>query len=181
MILVSLCVSTASIDTAWAASPKTACEASKSSKRVSLRITLKNFLSPNLLQLVRLGLPGEFRIKTRLMRSRDYWFDDAVASTTTRLEAKWHDRLGLILGGSNIVRDTKAISIPIISLGRGQTLSGSLYVEVDVRLRIITQTSLGDTRRWLKGAKQSGSMGKWIMKQVVEDLTRSDGTSCRAR
>ena len=181
LVLVALCVSTASIDSAWAASPKTECEAAKSSKRVSLRIKLQNFLNPNLLQLVRLGLPGKLRIKARLMRSRDYWFDDSVESSTTHVGVRWHEGVGLVLGDSSIVRDTKFFSIPVISLGRGKKLSGSLYVEVEVRLRIITQSSLGQTRRWLKGATKSGSMGKWVMKQVVEDLTRSDGTSCRAR
>lgn len=181
LVLVVLCVSTASINSAWAAGPKTKCEASKSSKRVSLRIELQNFFSPNLLQLVRLGLPGSIRIKARLMRSRDYWFDDSVESSTTHVDVHWRDGVGLVLGGSSIVRETKLLPLSLISLGRGKKLSGSLYVEVEVRLKIITQSSLGETRRWLKGATKSGSMGKWVMKQVVEDLTRSDGTSCKAR
>jgi hypothetical protein len=181
LLIALCCVSTVSVGAAWAASPKTKCKASKTTKRVSLHVKLQDFLTPNLRQLMRLGLPGTVRIKARLMRSRDYWFDDTVASSTTRLGLRWREGVGLVLGTASIIRDIKTLSLPTISLGRGKKLGGSLYVEVEVQLRIITQSSLGKTRKWLKGATTSGSMGKWVMKQVVEDLSRSDGARCSAR
>jgi len=162
------------------AHPKARCTAARSDSRILVEVALEDFPNRDLLRLIRLGLDGRIKVKARLMRDRSYWFDESLETRTITLKLTWARRLGYLIDGS-LLRDPDLIWMPAISLSRGKRRSGSLYVEVDEKLQVVTTSSLQSTARLLRGAKGEGALGGLVMDMVVEDLTRSDGTSCRAR
>ncbi len=176
---VSLCAQTARAD-----APALRCEAVRVGQRVLVRVSLRDFVAPELARLIRLGLSGRIKLDATLLRRRRFWFDDVVANRTTRTALAWTPRRGFVLGGRRSVADLGSIDLGTLSVGFGQAGGSGLYLNIEAELQVVTVSSLRRTAGWItrKGdGSRPGLVKDRVIDLVVTDLARSAATSCEVR
>ncbi len=167
---------------ALAAGPGARCEAVQLGRRTLARVDLFRFFDRELLRLIRLGLEGRIHITLTLMRRRTAWFDDVVLSVDRDVTLTWDDtrRRYLVDGVAIDVVDLEPLRLDRVALGRrDRDTAGTHYVEVSVRLQVVTVTSLLTAANWLTGGKSGPDrVSTSVARAVAEDLLRKASTSC---
>jgi hypothetical protein len=142
---------------AWAA-PGVGCRAERAGQRALIQIEVTQLFDPRsreLLHLVELGLVGRLHIETTLYRRRRFWFDPRLVEATHQFSIAWSkDDKRFTLEGRPIASPYD-FALPILALRPAddglddRDAEGGAYVEVLLRLEVVTPTSLGQVARWL--------------------------------
>jgi hypothetical protein len=186
---------------AWAAAG-VGCRAERAGQRALVQIGVTELFDRELLHLVELGLVGRLHIETTLYRRRRFWFDPRLVETTHLFSIAWsrEDRRFTLQGQP--ITSPNDFSLPLVALRpEGDALedrdpAGGYYVDVTLRLEVITPTSLGQVARWLvtgteaaaepdpaAPAPPAGAPGKTLVPGAVlnflaADLARKARGSC---
>jgi hypothetical protein len=160
------------------------CGAEWAGERALVQISVTDLFDRDLLHLVRLGLDGRIALEVALYRRRAFWFDDRRDSETRTSVVTWsRARQAFALDGAPA--DPARLTLDPIALRAPD--KGPHYVEVSVRLEVVTAGSLVQVARWLvqgPGA-QAGTtpsvVGRSLMSQVAADLARSATARCPVR
>jgi hypothetical protein len=142
---------------AWAAAG-VSCRAERAGQRALIQIDVTQLFDPRsreLLHLVELGLVGRLHIETTLFRRRRFWFDPRLVEASHLFSIAWSkDDKRFTLEGRPIASPYD-FALPILALrpdgdalDEGDPADGT-YVEVLLRLEVVTPTSLGQVARWL--------------------------------
>jgi hypothetical protein len=155
--LVALAASAALSSAAWAA-PGVSCRAERAGQRALIQIGVTQLFDPRsreLLHLVELGLVGRLHIETTLFRRRRFWFDPRLVEASHLFSIAWSkDDKSFTLEGRPIASPYD-FALPILALRPEDDAlddpdpAGGYYVEVLLRLEVVTPTSLGQVARWL--------------------------------
>ena len=176
---------------AWAA-PGISCRAERAGQRALIQIEVNQLFDPRareLLHLVELGLVGRLHIETTLFRRRRFWFDLRLVEASHLFNIAWSkDDKRFTLEGRPIASPYD-FALPILALrpegdalDEGNPADGT-YVEVLLRLEVVTPTSLGQVARWLVTSPETPSEadpaapsapGKTLVPGAVLNLLASD-------
>ncbi|AFE07329.1 hypothetical protein COCOR_07106 [Corallococcus coralloides DSM 2259] len=159
-----------------------ACTATLSGKRVMVRPEARAFISPELDRLVRLGLAGKLEVELTLWRRRAFWFDAHLDSArVTQVLAFTRD--GYRLDGRELTGGVGTLELERVAwtLDAKPEAGEHFVVQVEVRLQVVTATSLGRMARWLTQGEASSSgtpvLGS-LLRSVAEDLARQATGRC---
>ncbi|HEY0714384.1 MAG TPA: hypothetical protein VGF45_17000 [Polyangia bacterium] len=132
---------------AASAAPTLTCRVERAGERSLVIGRLEDLFDRELLRLVELGLPGRLHAEAKLYRPRGLWFDARIADTKQVFIVTWSkERSEFRLDGRRLP-SAQRFELPVIAL-RPEEPGGS-YVELTVRLEIITARSLGQVASWL--------------------------------
>lgn len=153
-----------------------ACRAERAGDRALVQVTVDDLFDRELLRLVELGLVGRLHTEATLYRRRGFWFDARLAQSRQVFILSWskepasHAHGVFRLEGGTIA-DPQRLALPLIALRPGDDAPADVaandpdrdpaarYVEIKLRLEVITARSLGRVAAWLvtgdSGAKQS--------------------------
>jgi hypothetical protein len=167
------------------ADPRARCQAVQIGKRTLARVDLTGFFGKELLRLVRLGLEGRLRISLALVHRRSMWFDDVVLRVDREVTLSWDEETRQYLVDDLPVDPTalEPLVIDRIALGRRDDTAGSHYVELSVRLQVVTVTSLLSAAGWASGGGMARKdvVSTQVARAVVNDVTRKASSSCEVR
>jgi hypothetical protein len=135
-----------------------ACSAERAGQRALITIGVTQLFDRELLHLVELGLVGRLHIEAVLYRRRPFWFDPRLAESTQLLNIAWskEDRRFTLEGQP--IASPYDFALPLLALRpeggddfgpRAMARQDGYYVDVLIRLEVITPTSLGQVARWL--------------------------------
>jgi hypothetical protein len=142
------------------AAPRLQCWAQRAGERALVAVTMADLLDADLRRLIELGLAGRLRIETTLHRRRAFWFDDQVASEVRHAVLSWsRERAGLLLDGKPAALDQLALPLLPLRPARGALDPGEHYVDVNLRLEVVTSSSLGEVARWLVAGRGRAAQG----------------------
>ena len=139
------------------------CHAERAGQRALIQVGITQLFDRELLHLVELGLVGRLHIELTLFRQRRLWFDPRLAESTHLFSIAWskEDRR-FTLEGQRIASPYD-FALPILALRSDEDpltpemTNDDFYVEVLLRLEVITPTSLGQVARWLVTSPEAGS------------------------
>ncbi|NMO20439.1 hypothetical protein HPC49_27925 [Pyxidicoccus fallax] len=170
---------------ARAEEPRAACTATLSGRRVVARAEALAFVSPELDRLVRLGMAGKLEVELTLWKRHSLWFDSRVdGARLTQVLAFTRD--GYVLDGRPLTEGPGVMESERVAwtLDERPEAEDRFVVRVEVRLQVVTATSLGKVASWLtqeKGAanaeERSGLTGT-LLRSVAEDLSRGASARC---
>ncbi|GMU06912.1 hypothetical protein [Corallococcus caeni] len=163
-----------------------ACTATLSGRRVTVRPEARAFISPELDRLVRLGLAGKLEVELTLWRRRAFWFDAHVDNArVTQVLA--FTRAGYLLDGRELTGGVGTLELERVAwtLDARPEAEEHFVVQVEVRLQVVTATSLGRMARWLTQETASEAttearpplLGS-LLRSVAEDLARKASARC---
>jgi hypothetical protein len=161
--------------------PQVQCRAERSGERSRVDVEVADLFDHDLLHLVRLGLEGRIALEVALYRRRAFWFDRRLATESRLSRVVWsRARQGFVLDGEPLA-DPARLVLP--SLVLRSEADGPHYVEVSVRLEVVTAGSLVQVARWLvRGqpgtATAPSALGRSLLAQVAADLARSATARC---
>lgn len=169
---------------ALAQEPRAGCTATLSGRRVVARPEALGFLSPELDRLVRLGMAGKLEVELTLWRSRSLWFDTRVDGTRlTQVLAFARD--GYLLDGRPVAGAPGTLELERVawSLDDAPEAGDTWWVQVEVKLHVVTAASLGRVAAWLtQGEKPAGeersALTGTLLRSVAEDLSRGASGRC---
>jgi hypothetical protein len=129
------------------------CKVERAGERALVSVTLADVLDPDLRRLVELGLAGRLRVEVRLHRRRAFWFDAQVGEDIRQSVLQWsRPRASMLLDGQLV--DPRRLTLPfVLRPGHGGLDQGEHYVDVAVRLEVVTASSLGAVARWLAAGR----------------------------
>jgi hypothetical protein len=161
------------------------CQAEWAGERALVQISVMDLFDRDLLHLVRLGLEGRIALEVALYRRRTFWFDHHQGSESRTSVVTWsRPRQAFALDGAPA--DPARLTLDPIVVSAAD--KGPHYVEVSVRLEVVTAGSLVQVARWLvqgPGAQAGGTtpsvLGRSLMSQVAADLARSATARCPVR
>jgi hypothetical protein len=168
---------------AWAEEPRALCIATVSGRRVVVRPEAQAFLTPELDRLLRLGLAGRLEVELTLLRRRKLWFDAQVDAT--------HFTQVLSFSQGGYLLDGRPMSPTAASLELERTAwtleeppesDDSFVVQLNVRLQVVTASSLGKVASWLTQGESAederSAVSRNLLRTVAEDLTRHASGRC---
>jgi hypothetical protein len=134
------------------------CRAERAGQRALVQIHVTELFDRELLHLVELGLVGRLHIEATLYRRRRFWFDPRLVESSHLFSIAWSkDDKRFTLEGQTIA-SPYAFGLPLLALRpdgvdddglTDRDPGGGAYVEILLRLEVITPTSLGQVARWL--------------------------------
>jgi len=131
------------------------CRAERAGQRALVQIGVSQLFDRDLLHLVELGLVGRLHIELTLFQRRRFWFDPRLVESTHLFTIAWSkDDKRFTLEGRPITSPTD-FALPLLALRPDEELldagdaGGDFYVDVALRLEVITPTSLTQVARWL--------------------------------
>jgi hypothetical protein len=166
---------------AWA-TPAASCRAERAGQRALVATEVIELLEPGLRRLVELGLVGRLRVEAALYRRRPLWFDQRVAEQVRDHGIGWSrtDRT-LLLDGQRMDPAALArgrMTLPFLSLLPGRFRSGDHYVEINLRLEVVTSASLGEVARWLVDDADRSVVPRALVDYLAADLARTSSCRC---
>jgi hypothetical protein len=168
---------------AWAEEPRAQCAATLSGRRVVVRPEAQAFLNAELDRLLRLGLAGRLEVELTLLRRRRLWFDEQVDSA--RLTQVLSFSQGeYLLDGRPLPSGATALELERTAwtLETPPESGDAFVVQVNVRLQVVTASSLGKMASWLTQGPSSESerstVSRNLLSSVAEDLTRRASGRC---
>jgi hypothetical protein len=169
---------------ALAQEARAACTATLTGRRVVARPEALGFLSPELDRLVRLGMAGRLEVELTLWRRRSLWFDSRVDGTRlTQVLA--FTREGYLLDGRSPAGGPEALELERVAwtLDAAPEAGDAWWVQVEVKLHVVTAASLGRVAAWLtQGEKptdeQRSTLTGTLLRSVAEDLSRAASGRC---
>jgi hypothetical protein len=161
------------------------CRAERAGDRARTELTVIDLFDRDLLRLVRLGLEGRIAVEAILYRRRPLWFDQRLGSETRTQVVAWsRARRTFTLDG--VAAEPARMTLAPVVLRAAA--SGAHYVEVSVRLEVVTAGSLVQVARWLvRGENGAGEgatpslLGRSLLSQVAADLARTAQARCPVR
>jgi hypothetical protein len=167
---------------AWAA-PGARCRAEQAGQRALVSPEVTDLLDPQLLRLVELGLVGRLRVEAALYRRRRLWFDQRVTEQVREYGIGWSpsDRALLVDGqrANPAAWASGRLLLPFLSLP-GRLRAGAHYVEINLRLEVVTSASLGEVARWLV-AGADRTVPRALVDYLAADLARTGSCRCDVR
>lgn len=162
------------------------CTATVSGRRVVVRPEASAFISPELDRLIRLGLAGKLEVELTLWRRRAFWFDTRVDSArVTQVLA--FTRASYLLDGRLLTEGVGTLELERVAwmLDARVATDEHFFVQVEVRLHVVTAASLGRMARWLTQGEAPDTdsevrtplLGS-LLRSVAEDLARQASTRC---
>lgn len=166
---------------AWAQEPRAACAATLSGRRVVARPQALAFLSPELDRLVRLGMAGRLEVELTLWLRRPLWFDARVdGARLTQVLAFTRD--GYLLDGRPLSGEPGTLELERVAwtLDASPEAGDAWWVQVEVRLHVVTAASLGRVATWLTQgqAEERSALTGTLLRSVAEDLSRGASGRC---
>ncbi|MGE6758615.1 hypothetical protein ACQKGO_11420 [Corallococcus interemptor] len=177
--LVAACLLTSG---AHAEEASAACTATLSGRRVMVRPEARAFISPELDRLVRLGLAGKLEVELTLWKRRALWFDAHLDSArVTQVLAFTQE--GYVLDGRELTGGVGTLELERVAwtLDARPESDEHFVVQVEVRLQVVTATSLGRMARWLTQGEPASSgtpVLTSLLRSVAEDLARQASGRC---
>jgi hypothetical protein len=158
------------------------CRAERAGERTRVEVTAADLFDRDLLHLVRLGLDGRIAVDAVLYRRRPFWFDQREDAAGRASLVTWsRSRGAFALDGQAV--DPARLTLPPLVLRADA--GGAHYVEVRVRLEVVTAGSLVQVARWLVHGQGEGAtpsvLGRSLLSQVAADLARTAITRCPVR
>jgi hypothetical protein len=148
------------------------CRVERAGERALVTVALSDVLDPDLRRLVELGLAGQLRVELAMHRRRAFWFDDQVAQDSRQWVLAWsRPRASMLLDQQPV--NPASLVLPVLPLRseRGGLAAAEHYVDVTVRLEVVTASSLGAVAHWLvAGRPAAPAAGRG---QDAEDPNRS--------
>ena len=135
---------------AWAAG-RVECRAERAGDRALVQVTVLELFDRELLRLVELGLEGRLSVEATLYRRRRFWFDPRMAEHSTGFTIAWSKADASFTFDGRLLPHPMQVPLPLFSLRPdGDSLrDGDFYLDIAVRLQVITANSLGQVARWL--------------------------------
>jgi hypothetical protein len=168
---------------AWAA-PGARCRAERAGQRALVATEVTDLLDPQLLRLVELGLVGRLRVEAVLYRRRPMWFDQRVTEQVREHGIGWSpEGRTLLVDGKRSDPAAWALGrvpLPFLSLLPCRFEGGAHYVEISLRLEVVTSASLGEVARWL-AAGDERSVPRVLVDYLAADLARTSRCRCDVR
>ena len=168
---------------AWAEEPRAECTATLSGRRVVVRPEALAFLNAELDRLLRLGLAGRLEVELTLLRRRKLWFDEQVDSA--RLTQVLSFSQGeYLLDGRSLPSGATVLELERTAwtLETPPESGDAFVVQVNVRLQVVTASSLGKMASWLTQGPSSdnerSTVTRNLLSSVAEDLTRRASGRC---
>jgi hypothetical protein len=159
-----------------------ACTATLSGRRIVVRPEARDFISPELDRLVRLGMAGKWEVELTLWKRRAFWFNAQVNSAkVTQVLAFSH--ASYLLDGRELPAGVGILELERVAwtLESKPASDEHYFVQVEVRLHVVTAASLGRMAAWLtQGNAQSAGtplVGS-LLRSVAEDLARRASARC---
>lgn len=171
---------------ARAEEPRVACTATRSGRRVLVRPEALAFVPAELERLIRLGLAGRLEVTVTLSQRRRLWFDAQVGELKLTQVLAFSREEGFVLDGRALPAGPAALELERVAWTLEEPPEeGARYeARVEVRLQVVTASSLGKVAEWLtRGATDKGDDGRGALTQnllrtVAEDLTRRASGHC---
>ncbi len=168
---------------AWADEPRAQCTATLSGRRVVVRPEAQSFLTSELDRLLRLGLAGRLEVELTLLRRRKLWFDEQVDSARLTQVLSFSQG-GYLLDGRPLSSGATALELERTAwtLEKPPESGESFVVQVNVRLQVVTASSLGKVASWLTQGPSTederSTVTRNLLRTVAEDLTRRASGRC---
>ena len=178
------------------AAPTVGCQAERVGPRTFVEVRLADFLDEELLRLIRLGLGGRIHVEAILFRRRRFWVDERLAENVQAYTFRWSkERVGYVLE-DRPVESPLRFTLPAFPLRPGSPRPHSpLYVDVSVRVEVVTAGSLGQVAQWIVGrdppaggdnqtrAETAAPVGvtRALVDFLAADLARTADTRCVVR
>lgn len=167
------------------AAPQGFCQARKVPYgRALLDISIKDLINPDLLRLIQLGLSGSVHMEIVLWQSRRMWFDKSLHSDSRDLAITWSSTDNVLIVGERPTPNLEWITLdPITFRSPSANIMGTvLYVEVNLRLEVVTTESLKKLTYWMVGQKQPQTnpsiVPTAILRAIANDLSREVRIRC---
>jgi hypothetical protein len=129
------------------AAPTLSCRVERAGERSLVTGWIETLFDRELLRLIELGLPGRVHAEATLYRPRGFWFDAQIAEAKQVFVVSWSkERAEFRLDGRRL-QNPQRFELPVIGLRPEEP--GGTYVELNLRLEIITARSLGQVATWL--------------------------------
>lgn len=134
----------------WA-NAQVGCQAERAGQRALLQIVVAELFDRELLRLVELGLEGRLHIEAALYRRRRFWMDARVAESQHVFTIAWSKPERRFLLDGRAITSPRRFNLPRQSLRPADESlqQASHYVEIALRLEVITASSLGQVARWM--------------------------------
>jgi hypothetical protein len=160
------------------------CRAERIGERARAEVTVVDLFDRDLLHLVRLGLEGRIAVEAVLYRRRPLWFDRRQAVESRTSLVTWSRGRGAFALDGQPLPDPQRVTLPPVVLR--PLADGSHYLEISVRLEVVTAGSLVQVARWLvRGQGGEGPtpslLGRSLLSQVAADLARTASSRCPVR
>ena len=166
------------VGTAWAA-PSVDCRAEAAGARALVTIDVQELFDTQLLRLVQLGMVGRLRVEAALYRRRPLWFDARVADLRREFGIGWSaEESSLFVDGKRATtsRAEQRMQLPVLSLLPEGGSAGD-YVEVNLRLEVVTASSLGEVARWVVRGGDN-EVPRALVNYLAADLARKAACRC---
>lgn len=168
---------------AWAEEPRAQCTATLSGRRVVVRPEALAFLNAELDRLLRLGLAGKLEVELTLLRRRKLWFDEQVDSARLTQVLSF-SQAEYLLDGRPLPSGATVLELERTAwtLETPPESGDAFVVQVNVRLQVVTASSLGKMASWLTQGSDSenerSTVTRNLLSSVAEDLTRRASGRC---
>lgn len=168
---------------ARAEEPRAQCTATLSGRRVVVRPEAQALLTSELERLLRLGLAGRLEVELTLLRRRKLWFDEQVDSAQLTQVLSFSQG-AYLLDGRLLSSGAAALELERTAwtLEQPPEPSESFVVQLNVRLQVVTASSLGKVASWLtqgpSAEDERSTVTRNLLRTVAEDLTRRASGRC---
>ncbi len=141
------------------------------------------FLTPELDRLLRLGLAGRLEVQLTLLRRRKLWFD-AQVDATQFTQVLSFSQGGYLLDGRPMSPTAASLELERTAwtLEEPPESDDSFVVQLNVRLQVVTASSLGKVASWLTQGESAederSAVTRNLLRTVAEDLTRRASGQC---
>jgi hypothetical protein len=152
------------------------CVATLGEHRVLVDVTLKDVVGRDLERLIKLGLPGKFRLQVELFRERSFWLDEPQAKSEHTLALTYAKVASRYLLGERSYADLKALVFPRFSLPLTEAPRGRYRVEIRARLQIVTPESLKEVTAWT--SEEGSSVPRPLLAALAEGLVHEESGEC---
>jgi hypothetical protein len=161
------------------------CQAEQIGGWARVQVTALDLFDRDLLRLVRLGLDGRIALDVTLYRRRPLWFDRLQGRESRAAVVTWsRSRRSYSLDEQPLPDPARLALVPVVLRAQGE---GEQYVEISIRLEVVTAGSLVQVARWLvrgQGSEEGPTpsvLGRSLLSQVASDLARSATARCPLR
>lgn len=185
-VAFGLAVGLAAAPPVWAA-PAATCLAERAGGRALVQVSVHDLFDRELLRLVQLGLVGRVHVELTLYRRRHLWFDARRATASRDAVVTWsRAATSFALDGGRIA-DPQRLALDTFSLRPDDEAigAGAHYVEINVKLEVVTARSLGQMAKWLvqDGSEGEGASGlsRTLVTYLAADLARTVAGECEVR
>ncbi len=163
------------------------CVAERLGARALTRVTALDLFDRELLRLVELGMVGRLDLEVVLFERRRLWFDRRAAEATRTFTVTWSRPEGPFLLDGARLANPRQVRFPDVVLRPEDGAPGDYYVQLNLRLQVITAKSLSEVARWLvarpgataePGASRSSVLPRALVDYLASDLAHTVTGRC---